>query len=74
MADYFNVSTDYLLGRLNAPTPLSEKQNNDEKGSVYTEEALQLALRISQLAPDHRERVLDYVRLVENQPDAASPK
>ncbi len=53
IADFFNVSVDYLLGREDTPTPASQKTNLSQEDLVLVE----LARDIKKLPEDHRKIV-----------------
>lgn len=56
IADYFNVTTDYLLGR----TDKKEKPTaNDDEHSQLTNEVFTL---FSSLPPEKKKQVLDYMK------------
>ena len=53
IADFFNVSVDYLLGRKDSPAPSSQKTNLSQEDLVLVE----LARDIKKLPEDHRKIV-----------------
>ena len=59
LANYFNVSTDYLLGRTNNPDPADAVQIPDE--------LLQAFMRAKEMPPEHVEKLAEVIDLLINQ-------
>lgn len=51
VADYFHVSTDYLLGRTDDPSPFSEQQKDGENIAAF------FRLNTANMDPDEREEI-----------------
>lgn len=59
LAEYFNVTTDYLLGRTNEP---NEKNKEDEKLII----AARSDVDLSELTEDEKKYILDFIKFVKN--------
>lgn len=66
-SEYFNVSTDYLLGNTDVPTPMQKKinpSNNDELIKTMLENVPELQKLMNEfvnLPPQEQEEILKYV-------------
>jgi len=67
IARYLDVSTDYLLGRTDDPTPMGAKKVAPDWGRPENMRAIQLAQRILSLPPESLERVMGYLDSLEDQ-------
>lgn len=74
IADYFNVSVDYLLCRTNNPTSLSDARLKEE-GSVESHEQLKQKLEMNDLlglfgyaiiSDESKKEVLDFINFKQN--------
>ena len=68
IADYFNVTMDYLLGKTNIPNEAAKKivgnlPNNDKKTTT-------LVNVFTQLSEDGKDKVIDYSHLILNSEQA----
>ena len=55
LAEYFNVSTDYLLGK----TDIKNKPTTDNSDELSPDEAEFMAI-FRQLSPEHKRELMDY--------------
>ena len=64
IADYFEVSTDYLLGKTDNPTPHSAEKSLDEQL-----DGLSFALygEVKDFDDDDKEKLLEYVKFLKQQ-------
>ena len=58
IADYFNVSIDYLLGKTDAPLSVSE-QLSDELFALYGE--------VRDLTDEEKQKVLEFIKFTKSQ-------
>ena len=58
LADFFNCSTDYLLGKSDVPTSLDEQLANEEF-ALYGE--------VHDLTDEEKQRVLDFIKFTKSQ-------
>lgn len=59
LAEYFNVTTDYLLGRTDKP---NEKNIEDEKLII----AARSDVDLSELTEDEQKYILDFIKMIKN--------
>ena len=63
IADFFNVSLDYLLGRTNAPSPITQ-----EKTSSHQEEVLR---DIEDITPEMASEVRQFINYLKHKAETA---
>lgn len=59
LANHFNVTTDYLLGRIDKP---NEKNIEDEKLII----AARSDVDLSELTEDEQKYILDFIKMIKN--------
>ena len=67
LADHFNISTDYLLGKTdtyNQSSPETKKEPTHEE-LTQSNEIINLAKRIMALSQEAQDKALDYLSLLE---------
>ena len=64
IADFFNVSLDYLLGRTNDPSPLTQ-----EKTPSYQEEVLQ---ELEDITPEMASEVRQFISYLKHKEESAA--
>ena len=66
IADFFNVSLDYLLGRTNDPSPLTQ-----EKTPSYQEEVIQ---ELEDITPEMASEVRQFISYLKHKEESAAGK
>ena len=64
LADFYNVSLDYLLGRTNDPSPITQK-----KTPSYQEEVIQ---ELEDITPEMASEIRQYISYLKHKKEAAA--
>lgn len=67
LAGYFEVSTDYLLGRTDNPIPTDRKEITLEKPDDISQEAIEMARSISEISQEQQDLLIPYIQAMINE-------
>ena len=66
-AEHFGVSTDYLLGNTDDPTPPDEKENTPEAYPGQREKVNKIVDSAKEFSEDDINKIIDYIAFVKSQ-------